>query len=369
MIRHILLAFAALLALPAAARPAPLVDCPLRDAPFSIDSPLVDILLNPKARALALAATGADPAKAPPIFTGTTPPTFAAILTIKEAAPILGGTTAKLPDLDRQLRALPVTRADKVARCARYDTAPPHLTLPPGTGARLLLFEKINGFRDVPSVNAAHAALVSLAATKGWRLVSTDRGAAFNPETLGQFDAVIWNNISGDVLTLSQRRAFQAFLAQGGGYVGVHGSAGDPVYFWDWYPDTLLGARFAGHPMNPQFQQARIATDQTHPLATGLPPEWRMTDEWYSFKTNPRTTGARVVLTLDETTYTRKAPFFAQLDMGPDHPLAWTRCLGKGRVFYSAIGHRPETYSQPEYTTLLTNAITWAAAGRTGPCT
>ncbi len=369
MIRRNLLALAALLALPAAARPAPLVDCPLRDAPYSIDSPLIDILLNPRARALALAATGADLAKAPPIFTGTTPPTFAAILTIKEAAPILGGTTARLPDLDRQLRALPVTRADKVARCARYDTAPPHLTLPQGTGARLLLFEKINGFRDVPSVNAAHAALVSLAAAKGWRLVTTDRGAAFNPKTLSQFDAVIWNNISGDVLTLPQRRAFQAFLARGGGYVGVHGSAGDPVYFWDWYPDTLIGARFAGHPMDPQFQQARIATDQTHPLSTGLPPEWRMTDEWYSFKTNPRTTGARVLLTLDETTYTRKGRFGEPLDMGPDHPVAWTRCLGKGRIFYSAIGHLPETYRQPNYVTLLGNAIAWAATGRDGACT
>lgn len=70
----------------------------------------------------------------------------------------------------------------------------------------LLLIEKINGFRDSPSVAAAHA--------------------AFAPAILRRFDAVIWHNVSGDVLALSRRRAFQACI----GHVGVHGSAGDPVH-------------------------------------------------------------------------------------------------------------------------------------------
>jgi type 1 glutamine amidotransferase len=243
-----------------------------------------------------------------------------------------------------------------------YFGAVPKLTLPAGKGPRILLFDKINGFRDVPSVNGAREALTVMAARKGGRMVSTDQGGAFNPRTLAQFDAVIWNNISGDVLTLSQRKAFQTYLNRGGGYVGLHGSAGDPVYFWDWYPDTLLGARFAGHPMNPQFQEARIAVDKAHPLAANLPDEWRMTDEWYSFKTNPRATGARVLLTLDESTYSRKGRFGEPLDMGADHPLAWTRCIGKGRMFYSAIGHLPATYSHPQNVTLMEDAIAWVAS-------
>ncbi|GHA01272.1 ThuA domain-containing protein [Novosphingobium arvoryzae] len=350
----------ALAAMPAAARTAPLLDCPLRDAPFSVDAPLVDILLNPAARRLATEATGKDPGKDYFMPMGTAAPTFASILTIRDAAAIVGMDAGVLPALDAKLRALPVTREDKVARCARYDND--RVAVPKGAAKapRVLLFEKINGFRDVPSVNSARAALTAMAERKGWQMVVTEKGGAFNAATLGKFDAVIWNNISGDVLTLTQRKAFQAFLKRGGGYVGIHGSAGDPVYFWDWYPDTLIGARFAGHPMDPQFQEARVVVDKSHPLAGRLPAEWRMTDEWYSFRNNPRATGARVILSLDESTYSRTGRFGGNLDMG-DHPIAWTRCIGKGRMFYSAIGHLPETYSHPLNVALLEDAIGWAA--------
>jgi type 1 glutamine amidotransferase len=344
-----------------------LIDCAERDAPFSIDSPFIDILLNPQARKLAEQAMNQDFSKMPPEFVGTTPPSFAAILTIKEAAAFVGADLKALPALDAKLRAMPVNRADKIARCARYDSIKPTFTFTNNMQPRVLVFEKINGFRDVPSVNAAHAALSQMAVRKGWAIQFTENGGAFNPHTLRQFDLVIWNNISGDVLTLGERRAFQAWLKSGGGFVGMHGTAGDPVYFWDWYSDTLIGARFAGHPMNPQFQEARIAVAQRHPLAAGLPSEWRMTDEWYSFKTNPRATGAEVVLTLDESTYTRQGPFGEPLNMGSDHPIAWTRCIGKGRMFYSAIGHLPATYSEPNTVRLLENAVTWAA-DRTAAC-
>jgi type 1 glutamine amidotransferase len=336
----------------------------LRDAPFSLESPLVDVLLSPAAKAVVAGADGKTLAMMPGPWQRTTAPTFAAILALRQALAFTDEPPAALPALDAALRALPVTRADKVARCARYDAVVPRLQLPAGRGPRLLVFEKINGFRDTPSVNAAHAALVDMAAQHGWRLVFTDKGGAFNPRTLARFDAVIWNNVSGDVLTLSQRRAFRHYITNGGGFVGFHGSAGDPAWFWDWYPDVLIGARFAGHPTQPQFQEARIVVDKAHPLAAALPAEWRMTDEWYSFKTNPRAVGAKVLLTLDESTYTRVSLFKEPLDMG-DHPLAWTHCVGKGRVFYSAIGHLPATYSQPQNRAMLEQAIGWAATART----
>jgi uncharacterized protein len=44
-----------------------------------------------------------------------------------------------------------------------------------------------------------------------------------------------------------------------------------------------------------------------------------------------------------------------------DHPIAWTRAVGKGRVFYSAIGHRPERYGDPAYVQMLEQGIDWAA--------
>jgi type 1 glutamine amidotransferase len=298
----------------------------------------------------------------PARFAGTEPPTFAAILTLRTAGRFTGLTEDQIKALEPALRALPVTQADRVARCARYDNERPVFALPKGK-PRLLVFEKINGFKDVPSVDAARTALTAMAQRKGWALVVTDKGGAINPTTLRQFDAVIWNNISGDVLTLSQRAALKRYLENGGGFIAMHGSAGDPAYFWDWYVDRLIGARFNAHPMNPQFQDARIAVDKAHPLAKNLPGEWTMNDEWYSFHTNPRAVGAKVILTLDESTYSPVGPMDTNLRMG-DHPLAWTNCIGRGRMFYSAIGHRPETYVQPQHVTLLEDAVTWVATAR-----
>lgn len=349
-------------AAPAIAKP--VTDCPNRDAPFSASSPMIDLMLSPAASAVMAKVI---PPKAnsplPAALTGTTTPSFMAILTLQEAAHFTGMDVTKIPEIDAELRKLPVTEADKIARCVRYDNEVPVFTLPKGK-PRLLLFEKINGFKDTPSVNAAHTAFLAMAQRKGWAIASTDKGGAFNAKTLKQFDAVIWNNISGDVLSLSQRKAFQNYLKNGGGFVAVHGSAGDPVYFWDWYPDTLIGARFNGHPMNPQFQEARVVTNTGHPLAKALPSEWRMTDEWYSFRTNPRAAGANVLLTLDESTY-KPDGMGQNLRMGEDHPIAWTNCVGKGRMFYSAIGHMPETYIQPQHVAMLEVAVDWVIADST----
>ena len=342
----------------------PVTDCPNRDAPFSASSPLVDLLLSPAAKGVLEKSAPGRFSKLPPRFAGTEAPTFAAILTLREASRFTGIKPELIDGIDAELRALPVTEADKVARCARYDNDVPRFDLPKGK-PRLLLFEKINGFKDVPSVNAAHAAFLAMAERKGWVIATTDKAGAINAKTLKQFDAVIWNNISGDVLSVSQRQALQTYLQGGGGFVSIHGSAGDPVYFWDWYPDKLIGARFSGHPMSPQFQEARVVVNTAHPLAKVLPSEWRMTDEWYSFRTSPRAAGANVLLTLDESTYNPAGVMGQDLRMGDDHPIAWTNCIGNGRTFYSAIGHIPETYSQPQNVALLEAAIDWAAKDRT----
>ena len=341
------------------AQAAQVTDCPLRDAPFSADSPLVDILLSPAARKLLEAESPVDFNAGPPRFMGTTAPTFAAILTLKNAELLTQLKPEAIGPLDAKLRTLPVTAADRVARCARYDNDVPQFNLPAGK-PHVLLFEKINGFKDDPSVDAARAALVAMAERKGWALVVTDKAGVFNPRSLRQFDAVVWNNISGDVLTLAQRSAFKAYMQNGGGFVGLHGSAGDFSYFWDWYVDTLIGARFIGHPRSPQFQDARVVVEaKGHPVTASLPAEWTMRDEWYSFGTNPRASGSTVIATLDETTYQPGDMSGLDLRMG-DHPIAWTRSVGKGRVFYTAIGHLPETYAQTQNVALMEGGISWA---------
>ena len=339
------------------------MDCPLAQQPYSSHTPLIDLMLNPAARDVLDRDMDGIMQKLPPMMANPTPPTFAAILTPKQ---MLGYTGAKdsgatLAKLDADLAAIPLTPDVIRARCARYDETPPVL---PATikHPAILVFEKINGFKDPPGFNAAHAALVAMGARRGWTMVFSENGAVFNPRDLAKFDAVVWNNVSGDVLTVPQEDAFKAYLANGGGFAGFHGAGGDPIYVWDWYPDTLLGARFAGHPMNPQFQQARVNIDDPKSAITrGLGDGWSMTEEWYSFKNDPRASGSHILATLDESTYSPVTMGGVSIRMGADHPIAWTRCIGNGRSFYSAIGHRPENYSEPHSVTLLENGIAWAA--------
>ncbi len=341
---------------------APVTDCPLGRAPLSTTSPLGDVLVVPAARAVVEAASpGLSDAMMKPFGGQALPPGFERIVTPRGVMGMIGkGDAALVAKLDAGLAKVRLTRSDVIARCATYDNERPQLPAKMQRPA-ILVFGKITGFRDAPSVNAAETALKGIAARHGWGIVFTDKGGVFNAGDLAKFDAVVWNNISGDALTLAQRAAFQKWIAKGGGYAGIHGSGGDPQFFWDWYADTLIGARFIGHPGNPQFQEARVVVDdKAHPATHGLPSEWRMTEEWYSFDRSARAKNVRVLATLDEGSYTPGEGFGRKLAMG-DHPIAWTRCLGRGRSFYTAIGHRPESYSQPESLKLLDQGIAWAA--------
>jgi type 1 glutamine amidotransferase len=360
--RHLVSVVAAVAALSfsTAAISKPVTDCPMRDAPFSADSPLIDVLLSPAAKAVIDKEVPGRFDKLPPNFAGTKAPTFAAIMTLRAASGFVGMKPDTIENIDKELRKLPVTEADKAARCERYDNDVPQFNLQKGK-RHILLFEKINGFVHVDAVPAARAAFSSMGDRRGWSIATTDKGGAINSKTLRQFDVVIWNNNSGDVLSLSQRAALKAFIEKGGGFVAIHGAGGDPAYFWDWYADAALGARFKGHPMAPQFQDGRVVVaDKAHPIVKALPAEWTMSEEWYSFNNNPRKSGAHVLLTLDEASYKPDGMMGQDLRMG-DHPIAWTNCIGKGRAFYSAIGHKTESYAQPQYLALLEAAVDWAA--------
>ena len=346
---------------------AALVRCPQAHTPYSVDMPIFDVLLDPSARAAVEAAQPGLFGKIPAFFQVSKVPSFGTIITLRVAAQWVGTPADAIDRIDAAVKRVRVTRAASRLRCARYDadgTSPPV-----GAVARpaVLIFDKINGFRDTPSVEAADKALDAVAARRGWTVIRSRNGSVFNARDLARFDAVIWNNISGDVLTVGQRKALRRYVEQGGGFVGIHGSNGDPYVAWNWYADGLIGARFIGHPDSPQFQEARVVVDDpASAIVAAQAPGWTMTEEWYSFAASPRASGAHILLRLDESTYNPKG-FQRDLRMG-DHPIAWTRCVGNGRSFYSAIGHRTESYVEPHAAKVLEEGIAWAMGRGTTKC-
>jgi type 1 glutamine amidotransferase len=76
-----------------------------------------------------------------------------------------------------------------------------------------------------------------------------------------------------------------------------------------------------------------------------------LNDEWYSLK--DFRTDLHVILTLDTKDMSGK-PYER-----PPYPMTWARMEGKGRVFYTAIGDRPENWSNPFFLNLLGGGIRW----------
>lgn len=246
-----------------------------------------------------------------------------------------------------------------------YETVPP--TIPTFDRPAVLVLSKANGFVHVDAIPAGEAMLRRIAAKKDWNIFLTDNAASHNSEDLAKFRVVVWNNVSGDVLTPDQRAALKSWIEQGGGWVGIHASGGDFSYKWDWYVDTLIGAQFVGHTMNPQFQDADVlVAGPDVDITAHLQSPWVVpNEEWYAFDSNPRDKGYEILLTLDESSYTtRGKTFMGQDRMAGEHPIAWRHELGEGRVLYNAIGHQGATYAIPEFQQLIANALVWA--GRLG---
>lgn len=250
-----------------------------------------------------------------------------------------------------------------------FETERPRL--PPLSQPAILVFSKTNSFIHKEAIPAAKAEIQRLAKVNGWTVYLTDSGAIHNSEDLSKFAAIIWNNVTGDVLTEPQRSAFQRYIEQGGGFVALHGAGDGSVgETWSWYTDNLIGAKFIGHPMKQQFQVATvIMEDRSDPISASVEEKWSRADEWYSFSGSPRDKGFHILGTLDESTYAPDGLWGKSLRMGKDHPIIWKRCVGRGRAFYSAIGHTASSYQEPEYQTVLSHAIAWAAGLEGSPCT
>ena len=212
---------------------------------------------------------------------------------------------------------------------------------------RVLVFSKTQKFRH-DSIPAGIAAIRKLGDVNGFAADATEDAAAFADANLKRYAAVVFLNTTGDVLDDAQQAAFERYIKNGGGYVGVH-AASDTEYGWPWY-GKLVGAYFARHPA---IQPATIIRETAdHPATAVLPEKWDRTDEWYTFKSNPRA-GVTVLLSLDESTYDGGG-------MG-DHPIAWCHEFDGGRAFYTGLGHTKESYAEPLFLQHLLGGIEWAA--------
>jgi type 1 glutamine amidotransferase len=150
-----------------------------------------------------------------------------------------------------------------------------------------------------------------------------------NPEALKQYDAVIFANTTGE-LPIPDKEAFMEWLKSGKGFVGMH-SATDTFHNYDPYID-MIGGLFKTH--GEQVGVDAINNDKTCPACAHFGDTFKVFDEIYILQ---RFDPSKVhgLLTLD------KHPN----DKTPGkYPIAWAKNYGKGRVFYTSLGHREDVW-------------------------
>ena len=222
-------------------------------------------------------------------------------------------------------------------------------------GYPVLVFSKTAGFRH-DSIPAGVAAIERLGAEHGFAVDATEDAAAFTPENLVRYKAVVFLSTTGDVLDAGQQAAFEGYIRGGGGFAGIHAAA-DTEYDWPWY-GGLVGAYFRSHPA---IQEATVRfEDRANPSTAHFAPTWTRTDEWYDYRTNPRA-DVKVLASLDESSYDGGG-------MGGDHPITWCQRYDGGRSWYTGMGHTAESFADESYLRMLLGGIRLAAGDAAGDC-
>ena len=219
--------------------------------------------------------------------------------------------------------------------------------------ARVLLFSHSTGYRHA-SIEPGVAAIQGLGSRERITVVPSADPNVFSEARLRDFDAIVFLSTSTDPkkpesewFQGARRDALQAFVRRGGGIVGIH-AASDSHYHWPWY-GRLIGGRFASHPPGTPEGTVRIADGGKHRATKGLPATIRRVDEWYYFDDyNPE---AKLLVTLDPASIGEK-------DVNPN-PVSWSHEFEGGRVFYTAMGHTPESYTDRNFLAHLAGGLRW----------
>ena len=247
----------------------------------------------------------------------------------------------------------------------------------------VLVFTKSTGFEhDVVKTKDGNPSIVddavaSLGKKHGFEVTATKDGRIFGSVAFREFAAVLFFT-TGDLSTPGTdktppmppegKQSLLDAIHQGLGFIGIH-SATDTFHT---QPDPkdgstryiahgdkadpylrMLGGEFITHGDTPRLQSTNIIVNDPHfPGLEGVASPFAFKDEWYSLKDfRP---DLHVILTLDTKGMSGK-PYER-----PPYPMTWARLEGTGRVFYTAIGDRPENWSSQLFLNLLAGGIRWA---------
>jgi len=218
--------------------------------------------------------------------------------------------------------------------------------------------------------------------TGAFEPVVTDDVAMLAPDKIKAFDAILLNNADGpwirptdkdmeklktyggsaDEVEKALRQGFLDFVGNGGGLFAYHYAIGANPKWREYH--ELLGATYWGHPWN---EEVGVKLDEPgHPLLAAFGGKnFRIADEVFQFNEPYSRKNCRVLLSLDVQATNMGVQWVYRED--GDFALAWVKPYGKGRVFYSAIGHRTEIWWNPAILRFYLDAIQFATGDLEAP--
>lgn len=209
-------------------------------------------------------------------------------------------------------------------------------------------------------VTRAKVWLNNLASANNFSIDYIENTDKIDDAFLSHYQLFIQLNYPPYTWTPTAQAAFIRYIEQGkGGWIGFHHATllgeFDGFSMWPWFSQFMGGIRFTAY--IPTFADGTVTVEDTsHPAMRDLPKTFLVKqEEWYTWDKSPRP-NVRVLASVDENSY---APD-TKTKMG-DHPVVWTNEHYKARNIYIFMGHHPELFDNPAFTTLFRNSIFWAA--------
>lgn len=259
----------------------------------------------------------------------------------------------------------PITDAQ---RMAIVEAVPDQPTAKPKQPRRVLVFYRCEGFihTSIPHGNLATEEMGRQ--TGAFQADVADTYDVFTAENLARYDAIVLNNTTHMQFPKpEQEQALLDFVKSGKGLVGYH-AASDNFYE---HPKAaaMIGGQFNGHPWGAGGTWAFKLDDPQHTLNRAFDGKgfWHR-DEIYQYRpdTYQGPEVLRLLVSLDMTkpeVTARLAEDRRRADYGEgprEVPVSWVRDYGKGRVFVTNLGHREETFWNPEVLRHMLDGIQFA---------
>jgi type 1 glutamine amidotransferase len=220
---------------------------------------------------------------------------------------------------------------------------------------KVLVVTVTKGFRHSSITNSVEKVINAIAAkdksfTADYAWNDADLAAKMTPAALKGYDTIIFANTTG-VLPLPDKNAFLDFVKSGKGFVGIH-SASDTFHGKEGEIDPyieMLGGEFLTH--KAQAAVDCINEDRKHPATSALPDVWSIKQEEIYLMKNYHRENVHNLLSLDKHPNEKTPGHF---------PISWCKQYGKGRVFYTSLGHREDVWESQPYQAHLLGGIRWA---------